>query len=143
MHSPIKHVAAAAALMLLAIPAFAQDAEPEEPRTTYQISFIKLADGADDRWMEILNEHSNPAREAAGLPLSTVHWLVNGRWDLMVVTRMPDGMGQLDAHAPRTGVAFQNALRTRMGSQEAVDALNKEIDGLVEDSDRMFSHTHP
>ena len=113
MFAPMRTAVVAAAIACLSVPALAQDAAPEEPRTTYQISFIKLADGADDRWMEILNEHTNPARQAAGLPVPTVHWLINGRWDLMLVTQMPDGLATLDSHNPRTGAAYQAALRQR------------------------------
>lgn len=143
MFSPFKHLVMTAAIACVAIPAGAQNAEPEEARTSYQITFIKLADGADDRWMEILTEDTNPARAAAGLPMPTVHWLVNGPWDLMLVTEMPDGMATLDSHNPRTGTAYQAALQQRLGSEAAVEALTKEIDALVAGTDRMFSHTHP
>jgi len=143
MFTPVKHLAFAAAITCVSFPAGAQNAEPEEARTTYQITFIELADGADDRWMEILTENTNPARQVAGLPLPTVHWLVNGPWDLMLVTEMPDGMAALDSHNPRTVTAYRAALQQRMGSEAAVDALTKEMDALVAGSDRMFSHTHP
>jgi hypothetical protein len=61
----------------------------------------------------------------------------------MVVTRMPNGMAALDSHNPPASVSYQAALRQREGSQEAVDALGKEMDALVQNSDRFFTHTHP
>jgi hypothetical protein len=142
MFAPIRTAAIAAAIACLPVPAIAQD-EPEEPRTSYQISLIKLADGAQDRWMEILTEHTNPAREAAGVPLPTVHWLVNGHWHLMLVSELRGGLASFYSHNPAASTAYQAALRQQLGSDAAVDALNKEVDELVEDSDRMLSHTHP
>jgi hypothetical protein len=139
----IKNAALAAAMAFVAVPAVAQNAEPEEPRTTYQITLVNLADGADDRWQEIMTEHTIPARQAAGLSPPTVHWLMAGPWQLMIITEMPDGLAALDAHTSRAGAAFQAALRQQMGSEAAVDALNEELDRLVEDSQRTFSHTHP
>jgi hypothetical protein len=143
MFTPVKHLAVAAAIACISLPAGAQNAEPEEARTTYQITYVNLAPGADERWMEILSDHTNPARQAAGLPLPTVHWLVGGPWQLMLVTEMPDGMAALDSHNPRVAAAYRAALLQREGSEAAADALDKEMDGLVEDSERLFSHTHP
>jgi hypothetical protein len=138
-----KRFTIAASLVCLTIPAMAQNAEPEEARTTYQVTFLKLAPDAESRWLEIQNDHFSPAREAAGLPQPAIHYLANGPWDLMVVTRMPNGMAALDSHNPAASVAYQAALRQREGSQEAVDALGKEMDALVQNSDRFFTHTHP
>jgi len=137
-----RHFGAAAALAFLAIPAAAQD-EPEEARTSYQITYVKFAPGADERWLEIMTEHTAPARAAAQLPPTQIHWLANGPWDVILVTEMPDGMAALDTHNPRAGAAYAAALLRREGSEAAVAALNAEMDALVADSDRVFTHTHP
>ena len=68
-----KLLVASATLALFATPAQAQDAE--EPRTTYRVTMIDLADGADERWAEMHETIIAPAREAAGLAPVTVHWV--------------------------------------------------------------------
>ncbi len=137
-----KTILAATALSSLAAPVLAQD-EPEEARTSFQVTFVKFSGGAGERWLELMNDHFIPARQAAALPVPTVHWMMDGPWDLMVVTEMPDGMAALDSHNPRARVAYDAAILAQEGSEEAVTALNEEMDGLVDDSQRYLSHTHP
>jgi len=137
-----KYALAAAALFSLAAPSLAQD-EPEEARTSYQVTFVKFADGAAERWQEINNDHFMPARQAAALPAPTVHWMMDGPWDLMVVTEMPDGLAALDSHNPQGRVRYDAAILAQEGSEEAVTALQEEMQGLIDDSQRYFTHTHP
>jgi hypothetical protein len=137
-----KYLVAATALASLSAPILAQD-EPEEVRTSYQVSFVRFADDAGARWLELMNDHFIPARQAASLPVPTVHWMMDGAWDLMLVTEMPNGLGALDSHNPPAVVAYREALLAQEGSEEAVTALNTEMDGLVEAGQRFYSHTHP
>ena len=138
----LKSLIAAAALASLCAPALAQD-EPEEARTSYSITLVRFADDAGARWLELMNDHYIPARQAASLPAPTIHWMMDGAWDLMVVNEMPNGLGALDSHNPPGVVAFREAMLAQAGSEEAVTALNTEMDGLVEASQRYYSHTHP
>ena len=124
-----------------AVPAMAQD--EEEPRTTYSIQYIKLKDGAGQRWSELGEKYFGPASEAAGLPKSQVHWLMAGPWDLMVIVTMPRGMASLDTHASPERKAFREALIKIAGSEEAAKKIFEESDSLTKDSMRTFSHTHP
>lgn len=142
MMNRFKYVLAATALASLTAPALAQD-EPEEARTSYQVTFVKFTDGAGERWLEIMNDHFIPARQAAALPAPTVHWMMDGPWDLMVVTQLPDGLAALDSHNPRARVSYDAAILAQEGSEEAVTALDEELAGLVDDSQRYYTHTHP
>lgn len=142
MMNRFKCAFAATALANLVAPAVAQD-EPEEVRTSYQVTFLKFADGAGERWLEIMNDHFMPARQAAALPAPTVHWMMDGPWDLLVVTEMPDGLAALDSHNPQARVRYDAAILAQEGSEEAVTALNEEMQDLVDDSQRYYTHTHP
>lgn len=137
-----KFALATTALSVLAAPLAAQDT-PEEPRTTYQVTYLKFAAGADERWTEMMDKHYKPARQAAGLPEAQVHWMMDGPWDIMLVTRMPRGLAGLDAHASPERTAFEKAMLAQAGSEDAMKALTAEYDKLIAESMRVFSHTHP
>lgn len=136
-----KTIAACSAALCLAVPAAAQEAE--EARTTYEVRFLDLAPGADNEWMELFENTFAPARRAAGLPVPTVHWLMTGPWDIMMLIEMPDGMATMDSHNPPTGTAFRQALQTQVGSEEALEELFKKTRKLVKDARSYYSHTHP
>lgn len=133
---------AATALAFTAVPAMAQD-EPEEPRTTYSIEFLRFAPGKDGKWTEMQEKYFAPAAEAAGLPAATVHWLVDGQWDLMVVREMPRGMSMLDTHASPERMAWRDAYWELAGGEEAAKKMEEEAGTLIESSMQFYSHTHP
>jgi hypothetical protein len=132
----------AAALAFASAPAAAQDA-PEEARTTYQITFLKFAPGADDRWTEMSDKYYAPAAKAAGLPETQVHWLMDGEWDIMLVRPMKRGMATIDAHTGPERKAYDAAFARIAGSEEAAKTLNEENGKLIAQSARFYSHTHP
>jgi len=138
----LSYAIALATMTGLTAPAAAQD-EPEEPRTTYQVTYLKFAPGADERWNEMMEENFKPARKAAGLPEAQIHWLMDGPWDIMMVTRMPRGLAALDTHASPERSAFEKALLAQAGSEDAVTKLNAEYEKLIAENMRVFSHTHP
>ena len=138
-------LALAAACALAVAPAtmaFAQDA-PEEARTTYQITFLKFAPGASERWNEMQTKYYEPAAKAAGLPQTQVHWLMDGEWDIMLVRQMRRGMAAIDAHTGPERKAFEASFQTIAGSEDAAKKLNEESDRLIAGSSRFYSHTHP
>ncbi len=143
----LKTVTAIASAMLLAglnLPAHAQEEEEEEARTTYQISFVSFAsNAAADRWVEMQDKYVIPSREAAGQPQSTVHWLVDGPYDLMIVREMPNGMATLDTHTNPASEAFMAKLLELAGSQEELDKLMAETSELSDTEMTYYSHTHP
>lgn len=142
MLKSLKTLAAAVALTAFATPAIAQ--EEEEPRTTYSVTMLKLADGADNRWAEIRSEYVEPAREAAGLSPQTVHWvMLNEDYDIIIVSEMPRGMASFDSHANPERAAFWEAMTEIAGGEEALEALGDEWDTLVESSTTVYTHTHP
>lgn len=142
MKRHLTYAIAAAAMLSFATPGAAQD-EPEEARTTYQVTYLKFAAGADERWNEMMEDHFKPARKAAGLPEAQIHWLMDGPWDIMMVTRMPRGLAALDTHAGPERTAFEKALLAQAGSEDAVTKINDEYDKLIAENMRVFSHTHP
>jgi len=77
---------AAASLAFTAAPVTAQD-EPEEARTTCTVEFLRFAPNKAETWTEMREKYWFPAAKAAGLPVPTVHWMMDGEWDLMVFVR--------------------------------------------------------
>lgn len=138
----LKTMLAAAALASLAVPAVAQD-EPEEPRTTYQITMLKFAPGAGDRWNEMMEKYHAPAAAAAGLPATQVHWLMDGQWDIMLVRPVPRGLAAFDAHTGPERKAYEAAFARIAGGEDAAKKLNAENEKLIANSMRLYSHTHP
>lgn len=133
---------AAASFAFTAVPAMAQD-DAEEARTTYRIEFLKLKPGADDRWMELGAKYFGPATDAAGLKRPTIHWMMGGPWDLMLVFEMPNGMSSLDTHNPPERAAFRKAFVEVAGSVEEARKIWAEDDALVANTVVTYSHTHP
>lgn len=139
----LKTVLASAAISMVAVPAIAQE-EAEEARTTYAVTMIDLADGADDRWAELHETYVVAAREAAGLAPEVVHWvMINPDYDLIIVRPMPGGMASFDSHANPYRDAFRAEMMNLMGSEENMQAIIEEWDTLVESSTTVFTHTHP
>ena len=134
---------AAATLAFSALPAMAQDDYVEEPRTTWELRFIELAPGAENDFLEKMNTYWNPAREKAGMQPATVHFLHNGKYNLLLVLDMPGGMATFDTHRSPGRMAFREAMMELAGSEEAMEKLMEEGDKLVKDSMSIFSHTHP
>ena len=138
-----KTLAASAALALLATPAMAQD-EPEEARTTYQVTMFKFADGADDRWMEIMTNHIFPAQQAAGQTPDVIHWVMtNPDYDIILVSEMEGGMANFDSHASPSRAAFMTALTANVGGEAALESLTTEWNALTKDEVTFYTHTHP
>lgn len=133
---------AAASMALGAAPAFAQD-EPDEARTTYRIEYLKFKPGSGNRWNELGEKYFGPATDEAGLKRPTVHWLMGGPWDIMMVFEMPRGMASLDSHASPEQAAFRKALIKVAGSEEEAKKIWEEDEALIANSVTTFSHTHP
>ena len=134
---------AAATLAFTALPAMAQD-EAEPPRTTYSINFLKFATNEDaDKWSELNDKYWAPAAEAAGLPAQTVHWMLDGEYQLMVIRPLPGGMASFDTHGSPERKAWLDAYTKIAGGEAARDKLEEDNKGLVIDGKRFFSHTHP
>jgi hypothetical protein len=132
---------AAASVAIAAVPAIAQD--EEQSRTTYAVTSLDLAPGAEARWVEIMEDHYIPARKAAGLDAPTIHYVMAGPHDLLIISKMPRGMASMDTHANPEGAAFQAALIKLEGSKEAATKLRDEMRTLVSGSSTIYTHTHP
>lgn len=141
MFTKLKMSIAAASLAVLAIPASAQ--EDNDPRTTYAITFYKFNGNGDVRWNEMMNTIMIPARAAVGLPEPQVHWLMGGEWDIITVVEMSEGMAGLDTHGSAADTALTAELVRRAGSEAALEAMTTEMNGLIDESMRIYSHTHP
>lgn len=133
---------AAASFMLATVPAGAQS-EPEAPRTTYRIIYLKLKPGADDRWTELSEKYYGPAQDEAKVKRPTIHWLVTGPWDLMLIQELPRGLAALDKHETPERTAMRKAMAKIAGSEDAAKKIFDESDSLVAESTVALSHTHP
>ena len=126
----------------ISIPTAAQEAE--EARTTYSITYLKFAPGADqDRFVEMRDTYIDPTRAAVGMTPAMVHWMNSGDWDLMIVTEMPDGLASLDMHASDRNRAYRARAIEMAGSEEAFETMSKEYNMLFSDWSQAYSHTHP
>lgn len=132
---------AAASAAIFATPAFAQD--EEAARTTYRIELLKLKNGQDQRWAELGEKYYGPATEAAGLKRPTIHWMMAGPWDIMIVMELPRGMATMDQHNAPERVAFREAFIKIAGSEDAAKKIWAEDDEIVANSMVTYSHTHP
>jgi hypothetical protein len=142
MNRLFKSTIAALSVACLSVPALAQG-EPEEARTTYQVTFLKFAPGADDRWTEMMDKYYIPTAAAAGERATQVHWLMDGEWDIMLVREMPRGMAMIDSHNPPERTAYEKAFLKTAGSEAMAKKLNEESDQLIASSMRFYTHTHP
>lgn len=133
---------AATAFALTATPALSQE-EPEQPRTTYRIEYLKLKPGKEDRWVEMGEKYWGPATDKAGLPQPQIHWMMAGPWDIMLVMEMPSGLAALDSHNPKERVAFRKAFIEVAGGEEEAKKLWAEDAELVTNTMVTYSHTHP
>lgn len=133
---------AAASLAFTAAPAFAQD-EPEEPRTTYRIEYIKLKDGSGQRWQELGEKYYGPATDQAGLERPTVHWLMAGPWNVMMIFKLPRGLAALDTHGSPEREAFEKAFVEIAGGEEAAEKIREETRTIETNTVVTYSHTHP
>ena len=133
---------AAISLALTAAPAIAQD-EPEQPRTTYSVEFLRFAPDKADTWTEMNDKYWAPAAKAAGLPPAQVHWMMDGSWDLMIVREIPRGLAAFDTHASPERDRFRQEFLKLVGGEEAAKALNEKNGELISASQRFFTHTHP
>lgn len=132
---------AAASMAFTALPAMAQD--EEEARTTYRIEYIKLKDGSGQRWSELGEKYFDPAADEAGLNHPTVHWLMAGPWDIMMIFEMPHGLAALDTHGSPEGDAFNKAFVKVAGGEEAAKKIRDEVREIEVNSVTTYSHTHP
>lgn len=142
MLKSLKIAAAVTAFALTATPVLAQD---EEPRTTYAVTVLEFTDDADqNRWLELRTTMIDAARERAGLPADTVHWVIlNDDWDIMIVSEMPEGMAAFDTHGTPSRAAFLEALEDLAGGEAGLAAMGEEMGGMIEDSNTIYTHTHP
>ena len=132
---------AAASLSLAATPAFAQD--EEEARTTYRIELINFSQGGAAEWNDAMDKYVNPARKELGFPDQTVHWLMAGEWEVMIITEMPNGLAVLDKHAAGRFEALNAKIVEMIGSEEEAKAMREKIDSKIVGNMVTYSHTHP
>ena len=132
----------AAAFMLTATPAYAQDAE-EPPRTTYRIQLLNFSPGGSAQWSEVMDTYVNPTREELGMPKQEVHWLMAGQWEVMIITEMPRGLAVLDQHQGPRMQRLNEAIVAKFGSEEEAKAMREKIDASITGQMVTYSHTHP
>ena len=138
-------VALLAVLMALCLPAAPVSAE-EKPAKFENVSwarleFLKFKPGKRVRAGEILEYNFAPARRDAGLPQAQGLHLATGEWDMIYVYPMQGGPNEMEWEVSPEDIAFETALRKRIGEKKA-DALLAEWQSLVERQVRQIAHIH-
>jgi hypothetical protein len=141
-------LAVAAAAMMIAVPASAQD-EDGGPMTQgddakyVEVVYIKYKPGKRERAMEIIAEHFMKATEAAGLPgpLGVIH-LQTGEWDTLAVWSLEGGMADLEWYRSEDDLKWWAALAEQEGGEEAAGALMAEYQSLLAEAESDVGHYH-
>src|SRR3546814_16105949 len=63
----------------------------------------------------------------------TIHSLMSGPWDIMMVFELPRGMAMLDSHNPPERTAWEAAFEKVAGSKEAAEKLVAEANTIETD----------
>lgn len=137
----LKISVAALALFTIGTPVAAQ--AEEQPQTTDQLIFVKLKPSPYPRWRELFEKYFAPAQAASDIPADEVHEFNSGHWDLMIKTEMLEGLAGQDTHGSPYRAAFMAKAIELAGSMEQLLAIGEEMDAMVVDRERYFTHTHP
>lgn len=142
--------ALAAALMLTAAPATAQDDDEAGPITWgddakyLRVSYVKYKPGKRERAMQIIDEHFAKAAAAAGRPgpVMVIHFQ-SGEWDALWAWELEGGTADLQWYRSPGSVDWWNALVKQEGGEDKANALMEEYVGSIKDSLNEIGHHHP
>jgi hypothetical protein len=141
-------IAVAAAFVMFAVPASAQDDDTGpitqgEDAKYISITHIKFKPGKREGAMQIIGEHFGPAAEKAGLPgpILAIHYQT-GEWDLTAVWEMEGGMADLEWYRSPDNVKWFAALAEQEGGAEQAAALLDEYRGMIDEAHSEVGHYH-
>jgi len=122
-------------LCFLAMPAQAQDEEPEPTRyedvTWNYAILVDYKPGKKGRAMEIVSNHFIPAYNQAGVPVPRTIEFQTGPWDVLLVGAMKDGPSQMTWETSPQQIKIRKALVEMMGSEEEVEKISEEYQSLI------------
>jgi hypothetical protein len=143
-----KALALAAAIMMFAVPASAQDDDggpitQGDDAKYVEVVHIKYKPGKRERAMEIITEHFMKAGEAAGTPgpLGVIH-LQTGEWDAIAVWSLEGGMADLEWYRSENDIKWREALNEQEGGEEAAGALLAEYVSTIDEAESDVGHYH-
>ena len=141
-------IAVAAAFVMFAVPATAQDDDTGpitqgEDARYISITHIKFKPGKREGAMQIINEHFVPASEKAGTsgPMLAIHYQT-GEWDVTTVWEMEGGMADLEWYRSPDAVKWRTALAEQEGGAEQAAALLGEYRDMVDEAYSEVGHYH-
>ena len=126
----------------LSVSAHAQVEVKENPgRTSYRILYLKLEDGKWDRFEEIVKTYNEITVDAGQTPATIMH-MNSGDWPIMVMIPMAGGMAEMDYDTSPSDAKWRNAGIKKLGSKDALQALDKEMGEIVANSTSELGQTH-
>lgn len=125
-----------------ASPAIAQTKVEADPgRHSVRVVYLKLEDGKFDRFSEIMKTYDEITASAGQKPVQLYH-MMSGEWPIMAIIPLEGGMAELDYKTSSGEAKWMDAAIRKMGSKEAFETLDKEFNGLIEDSTSDLGHWH-
>lgn len=138
-------IAAAFAMPLTAMPAFADDHVSGDPEMLeqdwYRVNAIKFKPGNRERIGEIL-EMFGKADKAAGVDGPTVVHMNTGAWDMLVFFKMKHGIKQMGWNSTPEGDAWDKAFADMVGGEDAAKEIFAEFQSFVANEQSHIGHIH-
>jgi hypothetical protein len=130
-----------AVLCILAIVAFvfpaASQAQQENKPMRYEnvtwktITYVKFLPGKRNKALAIIRDHFMKAGQTAGTPGPTMYEMRSGKWDLVLVWDMKEGVESLTWERSPDGAAWFKALSDQEGGAEKAQALYDKYYSMV------------
>jgi len=118
----------------LATSAQAQDEGPQPKRyedvTWNEVVLVDFKAGKEDRAMEIIEDHYNPATRKAGTQVPRHVNLQTGPWDLMLIWTLQDGPSEMAWETSPEDAKFEKAF-VEMHGEEKAQEIGDEITSAI------------
>lgn len=134
----------AAALLLGAAPALAQDKVERNETLTYgTVELFKFKPGTSRRLQELEEKYLIPAGRKAGLMDPVIIHLNTGSWDAIYFFPTKLGLSVMEYRNSPEDVAFMAELGKMVGGKDKAEAIMKEWNDGVAERVRQAGHVHP
>jgi hypothetical protein len=135
----MKRFIAVLCILAIGVPAFpaASQAQQENKPMRYEnvawktITYVKFVAGKRNKALGIIRDHFMKAGQTAGTPGPTMYEMRSGKWDLVLVWDMKEGVESLTWERSPDGVAWFKALSEQEGGADKAQALYDEYNSLV------------
>jgi hypothetical protein len=127
------------AIVVLVFPAPSQAQQANQPMRYENvawktITYVKFVPGKRNKALGIIRDHFQKAAQTAGLPGPVMYEMRSGKWDLVLVWDMKEGVESLTWERSPNSVAWFKALGEQEGGADKAQALWDEYMSLVADS---------